>query len=57
MLPNALRGQVKHSAQGIILGKAGLVLRDLPELAVEALNDVRRVYDFPYLRRVFMESA
>ena len=45
-LRNALGGQVKHPAQGIIVGKAGFVLRDLTELAVEALDNIRRVYDF-----------
>ena len=41
-LRNALGGQVKHPAQGIIVGKAGFVLRDLTELAVEALDNIRR---------------
>ena len=39
-------GQIEHFAQGIIVGKAGLVFCDLPELAVEPLNDIGRVYDF-----------
>ena len=42
-------GQVEHFAQGIIVGEAGLVLGDLPELAVQALDDISRVYDFPNL--------
>ena len=50
MLDNFPAGQVQHLAQGIIVGKAGLVLGDLPELAVEPLNDIGRVYDFPNLR-------
>ncbi len=54
---DALGGQVEHPAQGIIVGKAGLVFRDLPELAVEALDDVRCVYDLPNLRRVFIKGA
>ncbi len=54
---DALGGQVKHPAKGVIIGKTGLVFRDLPELAVEALDNVRRVYDFPDLRRAFIESA
>ena len=29
----------------------------LPELAVEALDDVGRVYDFTDLRRIFIERA
>ena len=42
-LRNALGGQVKHPAQGIIVGKAGFVFRNLPELEVEAFNDIRRI--------------
>ena len=42
-------GQIEHFAQGIVVGKAGLVLCELAELAVQALNDIRRVYDFPNL--------
>lgn len=57
MLLDALGGKIEHSAQGIVIGKAGLVLGDLPELAVEPLNDVRRVYDFPNLGRVFIKRA
>ena len=45
-----LGGQIEHPAQGIIVGKAGLVFGDLAELAVEALNDIRRVYDLPNFR-------
>ena len=37
--------------------KERLVLCDLPELAVQALDDVRRVYDFPNLNGVFKERA
>ena len=40
-------GQVEHFAQGIIVCEAGFVLGDLAELAVEALNDIGRVYDSP----------
>ena len=46
---NFSAGQVEHLAQGIIVGKAGLVLGDLAELSVETLNDIGRVYDFPDL--------
>jgi len=56
-LRDALGGKVKHPAQGIIVNKAGLVFRDLPELAVEALDGVRRVYDLPNLWRIFIEGA
>ena len=47
MLDNFPAGQVEHFAQGIIAGKAGLVFGDLAELAVQALNDISRIYDFP----------
>ena len=50
-------GQVEHLSQGIIAGKAGLVFRNLAELAVEALNDIGRVYDFPNLRRICEKGA
>lgn len=56
-LRDALGGQVEHPAQGIIVGKAGLVFRDLTELSVEALNNIRRVYDFTNLGRIFIEGA
>ncbi len=46
VLHDALRGQIQHPAQGIIVCEGGLIFRDLPELAVQALDDVRRVYDF-----------
>ena len=46
---NFSAGQIEHLAQGIIVGKAGLVFGDLTELAVEPLNDIGRVYDFPDL--------
>ena len=52
-----MRHQIEHPAQGIIVGKAGLVFRDLTELAVESLDNVGRVYDSPDLRRIFTERA
>jgi hypothetical protein len=54
---DALGSQVKHPAQGIIVGKAGLVFRNLPELAVEAFDDIRRIYDFTNLGRIFIEGT
>ena len=39
-------GQAGHLSQRIIVGKAGLVFRNLAELAVAALNDIGHVYDF-----------
>ena len=57
VLHDALGGQIQHPAQGVVIREGGLVLRDLPELAVQALDDVRRVYDFPNLNGVFEEGA
>ena len=54
---DALGGQIQHPAQGVIVREGWLVLRDLPELAVQALDDVRGVYDFPNLNGVFEECA
>ena len=53
----ALGGQIQHPAQGVVVREGRLVLRNLPELAVQALDDVRRVYDFPNLHGVFEERA
>ena len=49
MFRDTLRGQIEHPVQGIIVGETGLILRDQPELAVQAFDDVRRVYDLPFL--------
>ena len=57
VLHDALGSQIQHPAQGVVVREGGLVFRDLPELAVQALNDVRRVYDFPNLNGVFEERA
>ena len=57
VLHDTLGGQIQHPAQGVVVCKGELVLRDLPELAVQALDDVRRVYDFPNLNGVFEERA
>ncbi len=52
-----LRRQIQHPAERIIIGKARFILRHLPKLAVQPFNNVRRVYDFPDLRRVFKKCA
>ena len=57
VLRDTLGGQIQHPAQGVVVREGGLVLRDLPELAVQALDDVRRVYDFPNLHGVFEKGA
>ena len=43
VLDNFPAGKVKHLAQGIIVGKAGLIFGDLPELAIQTLDDIGRV--------------
>ena len=57
MLDDALRGQIQHPAQRIIVGKGRLVLRDLSELTVQALNDICRVYDPANLHGIFKEAV
>lgn len=57
MLHNVLGGQVEHPLQEIIAGKTWLVLRDLPELTGENLNDIGRVFDLPNLRRIFVKRT
>ena len=57
MLDDPLGGQIQHPTQRIVIGERRLVLRDLPELAVQTLDNVRRVYDFPDLRRIFKERT
>ena len=49
MPDDPLGGQIQHPTQRIIIGERRLVLRDLTKLTVQALDDVRRVYDFPDL--------
>ena len=53
VLRDTLGGQIQHPAQRVVVREGRLVLCDLPELAVQALDDVRRVYDFPNLHGVF----
>ena len=57
MLDNPLGGQIQHPTQRIVIGERRLVLRDLPELTIQTLDNVRRVYDFPDLGRVFKEGT
>ena len=57
MLDNPLGCQIQHPPQRIVVGERGLVLRDLPELTIQTLDNVRRVYDFPDLGRIFKERA
>ena len=57
VLHDALGGQIQHPAQGVVIREGGFILCDLPELAIQALDDVRRVYDFPNLHGAFKECA
>ena len=57
VLHDALGSQIQHPAQGVVIREGRLVLCNLTELAVQALDDVRRVYDFPNLNGVFEERA
>ena len=57
VLHDTLRGQIQHPAQGVVVREGGLILCDLPELAVQALDDIRRVSDFPNLHGGFKERA
>ena len=54
---NLPTGEIEHFTQRIIVGKAGFVPGDLAKLAVEALNDIGRVYDFPNLLRICKEGT
>ena len=57
VLHDALGCQVEHPAQRIIIGKGWFVLCYLPELAVLALDDVCRVYDFLNFHGAFKERC
>ena len=57
VLHNPLGRQIQHPPQGVVVGEGGLALGDLPELPVQPLDDVRRVYDFTDFRRIFIERA
>lgn len=54
---DTLSGQVEHPTLGIIAGEAGHVSGDLPELPVEALDNIGRVYDLPDLGWIFIKST
>ena len=57
MLYDPLSRQIQHPPQRIVARKTGFVLGDLPELPVQAFDNVRCVYDFPNLRRVFKKGT
>lgn len=56
VLYNPLSRQIQHSAQRIIVGKGYLVLGDLAELQVQALNDIRRVNHFSNFLGILKEG-
>lgn len=45
-----LCGQVEHPEQGVLVGDAGFVFGNMPELVVGAFDNVGRVFDLPDLR-------
>ena len=57
MLHDSLGCQVQHPPQRIVVGKRRFVLGDLSELTIQPFDDVRRVYDFPNLGRIFKEGC
>lgn len=54
---DALRSQVEHLAQGIVIGKGRLVFGNLAELAIQSLDDICDVNNLPDLRRIVKEGA
>lgn len=52
-----LRGQVQHFLQAVVMGEGWLVFRDLTELPVEPLDDIRRIYYLPNLGRISEEGC
>ena len=57
MFDNVFRRQIQYFAQGIVICEAGLVFGDLPKLAIEPLNNVSCIYDFPNLRRICVKRG
>lgn len=49
------RYSIRHRESSV--GERRLVLGDLAELTVQALNNICRVYDFPNFLRIFEEGA
>ena len=45
MFDNLFGRQIQHPFEAVIVSKRGLVLGDFPELPVEALDDIRGIYD------------
>jgi len=54
---NIFGGQIQNFAQRIIVGERRFVFGDLSELAIEPLNDIGCIYDFPDLRRVCIKGG
>ena len=53
----AVISRMRHLHIERVISKRWLILRNLPELTVQDLNDVRRVYDFTNLQRIFKKRA
>ena len=45
MFDNLFRRQIQHLFKAVIVSKRGFVFCDFPELPIEALNDIRGIYD------------
>ena len=54
---DALRRQVEHLAQGIVIGKGRLVFGNLAELAIQALDDIGGINNLPDLWRIVEEGT
>ena len=57
MFDNIFGRQIQDLAQGIVVCEGGLVLGDLTELSIQSLDDIGRIYDFPYLRWICIERG
>ena len=57
MFDNIFGRQIQDLAQGIVVCEGGLVLGDLTELSIQSLDDIGRIYDFPYLRWICIEKS
>jgi hypothetical protein len=57
MFDNLFRRQIQHFTQGIVICKGWLIFSDSPELAIQTLNDICCIYDFPNLSRVCVKCG
>ena len=57
MFYNAMRSQIKHLAQGTVLGEGRLGFSDLPTLAVQSLDNICGVNNLADLWRIVKDGA